>query len=180
MSVPDPTTNEVNPVAKLYGGLTAMALVFAAAMSFMTLSVYELAWWWGVVGGGLLVVFAGMGGAVVPGSLHSLTGGSLRTAKAFLQLFGSICGLMFFMMATISWALGKRYVGSSSGYTTLGIFVFLGLAGVGIQGALAMVGYFAHVRNQAIVAPRRAEAAARHAGDGRHAEGETIDAHARA
>lgn len=166
-------------MAKLYGGLTAMVVVFACAMSFMTLAVYDLAWWWGVVGVALVIVFAAMGAAVVPGSLRALSGGPLRAAKAFLQLFGSVCGLLLFIMATVAWALGKRYLGASSGYTALGIFVFLGLAGVGIQGALAMVGYFVHVRNQAIVLPRRAAAAP--AGAPAHdAPGAGVDAHAHA
>jgi hypothetical protein len=144
-------------VSKLYVSLFGMVLLFAAAMSFATLAVYEDQWWWGVVAAVILLALAAAGGAVVPSSLRSLSGGRLRTAKTALQLLGSVCGLLFFTMALITWSLGKRSVGAGSGYTTLGLLIFLGFAGVGLQGALAMVGYFLYVRNEAIVIPARRE-----------------------
>ncbi|MGH9304076.1 MAG: hypothetical protein ACRDZ5_06645, partial [Acidimicrobiales bacterium] len=69
-----------------------------------------------------------------------------------------------FIMAIITWTLGKRSVGPSNGYTVLGLLILLGLVGVGIQGVLAMAGWFVHVRNQAIVVPARE--AARESGRG--------------
>lgn len=142
-------------MAKLYASLFWLTLLFAAAMSFATLAVYDDQWWPGVVAGGFLVVFAGLGGVLVPGVTRSLSGGRLRTARAALQLFGSLCGLQFFTMALITWILGKRVVGPNNAYLTLGLLLFLGLIGIGIQGVLAMVGYFVYVRNEAIVAPTR-------------------------
>jgi hypothetical protein len=143
----------------LYGGLTAMVLLFAAAMSFCVLSVYDNAWYWGFTGAGILMAFGAFGGLFVPTVLKSLSGGELRSAKAFLQLFGSIIGLLFFTMATICWILGKRYIGPSNAYTALGVLIFLGFAGVGLQGVMAMAGYFAYVHNDAVTVPARLEAA---------------------
>lgn len=145
----------VSRLGKLYWGLIGLVIVFAASMSFATLAVYDLQWWPGAVAGGIFVVFVALGGLVVPGSLRSLSGGRLRTAKAAVQWFGSMFGLEFFIMAIITWALAKRTVGSSNGYTVLGLLIFLGLVGVGIQGVLAMSAWFVHVRNQAIVVPAR-------------------------
>jgi hypothetical protein len=141
-------------VGKLYGLVTGMVLVFAAAMSFATLAVYIDDWWPGLVAGGLLMGFAVAGG-LIPPMLRSLEEREVRAAKALLQLFGSLCGLLLFTMALISWILGKRYIHASSGYTTLGLLIFLGFAGVGLQGALAMAGYFTYVRNETLVAPSR-------------------------
>jgi hypothetical protein len=155
----------------LYGGLIAMMLVFAAAMSFATNAVYQDQWSWGFFSAGTLMLFGAFGGIFVPGCLRSLSGGELRTAKAFLQLFGAILGLLFFIMALISWILGKRYIGASSAYTTLGLLIFLGFAGIGLQGALAMAGYFTHVRNSALVIPARQEKLAHGAADNGHGAG---------
>lgn len=144
----------------LYGGLTLMVLLFAAAMSFATLSVYNLQWWWALVAGGLLMLMAAIGGIIVPTTMKTLEGGELKTAKVLLQLFGAVCGLLFFTMALITWALGKRYFTSNNTYEVLGLLIFLGFAGVGLQGAVAMSGYFTYVRNKEIVVPARKKAAA--------------------
>ncbi len=142
-------------MAKLYVSLIGLTLVFACAMSFATLAVYDDTWWPGIVAGVLtLATLAGAGG-VITKSLRSLTGGYQKTARAAAMLFGSLCGLQFFVMALITWILGKRAVGPNNAYLTLGLLIFLGLLGVGIQGALAMVGWFAYVRNQTVVAPAR-------------------------
>jgi hypothetical protein len=143
----------------LYGGLSIMVLLFAAAMCFATLSVYDNVWYWGFVAAGILMAFGALGGLFVPPVLKSLSGGELRSAKAFLQLFGSVIGLLFFTMAIICWILGKRYIGASSAYTALGVLIFLGFAGIGLQGAMAMAGYFTYVHNDAVTVPARLEAA---------------------
>lgn len=158
-------------MAKLYASLSALVLVFACAMCFATLAVHADTWWPGVVAGAILVVFAALGGLIIPGSTRSLSGGRLRTAKAALQLFGSLCGLLFFMMALITWAIGKRAVGPDNGYLVLGLFIFLGLVGIGIQGVLAMTAWFVNVRNESIVVPAREELRRREALSDEHRPG---------
>lgn len=141
----------------LYLTLIGLTLVFACSMSFATLGVYTDTWWPAIVAGALLLVFLAIGGAVIPGPLRSLSGGYRRTARAAVIMFSSWWGLEFFIMALITWILGKRTVGPSNGYLTLGLLIFLGLAGMGIQGVIATTAWFVHVRNQAIVVPSRRE-----------------------
>lgn len=152
-------------MAKLYVSLIGLTLVFACAMSFATLAVYDDIWWPGIVAGVLTLATVVAAGGVITRALATLTGGYRQTARAFSMCFGSVCGLQFFVMALITWILGKRVVGPNNAYLTLGLLIFLGLLGVGIQGAVAMVGWFAYVRNQTVVAPAR-EAATRREGDG--------------
>jgi hypothetical protein len=142
-------------VRTLYLTLIGMTLVFGCAMSFATLAVYNDSWWPGVVAVGILVVFLGMGGAVIPGSLRALSGGARRTARTAVVAASSWWGLEFFIMALVTWILGKRSVGENNAYLTLGLLIFLGFAGMGIQGFLAMTAWFVHVRNESIVVPAR-------------------------
>ena len=141
----------------LYLTLIGLTLVFACSMSFAVLGVYTDTWWPAVVAGGVLVAFLVIGGAVIPGPLRSLSGGYRRTARAAVIMFSSWWGLEFFMMALITWILGKRVVGPNNAYLTLGLLIFLGLVGMGILGVIAMTAWFVHVRNQSIVVPARRE-----------------------
>jgi hypothetical protein len=142
-------------VRTLYLTLIGLTLVFACAMCFATLAVYTDTWWPGVVAVGVLLVFAAIGGAVIPGPLRSLSGGYLRTARTAVVAASSWWGLEFFIMALICWILGRRSVGDNSAYLTLGLLIFLGFAGMGIQGVLAMTAWFVQVRNRSIVVPAR-------------------------
>lgn len=155
-------------MAKLYASLIGLTLVFACAMCFATLAVYDDAWWPGAVAGAVLLVFVAASGAVIPGSLRTLSGGYRRTARAAVVAASSLWGLEFFVMALVTWTLGKRAVGDNNAYLTLGLLVFLGLAGLGIQGALAMTAWFVHVRNRSIVAPARLERSRRAAEHEQH------------
>ena len=146
----------------LYGALAAMFVLFAAAMSFATLSVYELQWWWALVAVGILTLMAGVGGVFVPATIKSLHGGELAAGKAALQAFGATCGALFFTMALITWTLGKRDLAPNNAYDTLGLLIFLGFVGVGLQGAMAMISYFLYVRNHKVVAPAREHTPAHH------------------
>jgi hypothetical protein len=148
-------------VAKLYVSLIGLTIVFACAMSFATLAVYDNTWWPGIVAAALVVVVLGGSRAAITSALGTLAGGYRKTAQAAGLLFGSLCGVQFFVMALITWALGKRVVGENNAYLTLGLLIFLGLLGIGIQGVVAMVGWFAYVRNQAVVVPAREAAALR-------------------
>ncbi|MDA8312665.1 MAG: hypothetical protein M0Z46_19070 [Actinomycetota bacterium] len=141
----------------LYLTLIGLTLLFACAMSFAVLGVYTDTWWPAVVAGGLLVVSLAIGGAVFPRCFRSLSGGYRRTARAAVIMSSSWWGLAFFMMALINWILGKRVVGPNNAYLTLGLLIFLGFVGMGIQGVLAMTAWFVHVRNQSIVVPARRE-----------------------
>ena len=141
----------------LYGTLIGLTVVFACAMCFATLAVHTDIWWPGVVAGAILVVFLAIGGVVIPGPLRSLTGGYRRTARTAVVAASSWWGLEFFIMAMITWIIGKRSVGPNNAYLTLGLLIFLGLVGMGIQGVLAMTAWFVHVRNESIVVPARRE-----------------------
>ena len=155
----------------LYLTLIGMTLLFACAMSFATLAVYTDTWWPGVVAGVLLVVFLALG-PVAPASMRSLSDPYRRTGRSALIAAGSWWGLLFFVMALITWILGKRSVGSNDAYLTLGLLIFLGLVGVGIQGAIATTAWFVHVRNRSIVVPARRERLARAAAHEDHVPGE--------
>ena len=152
----------------LYLTLIGLTLVFACAMCFATLAVYEDAWWPGVVAGGILLVFLAIGGAVIPGPLRALSGGHRRTARTAVVAASSWWGLEFFIMALVSWALGRRSVGPNNAYLTLGLLIFLGFVGMGVQGVLAMSAWFVHVRNESIVVPARRERHEREARLGLH------------
>jgi hypothetical protein len=144
-------------VRTLYLTLIGLTLVFACAMCFATLAVYSDTWWPGVVAGGILLVFLVIAGAVIPGPLRSLSGGYRRTARTAVVAASSWWGLEFFIMAIITWILGKRSVGPNNAYLTLGLLIFLGFVGMGIQGVLAMTAWFVHVRNESVVVPERRE-----------------------
>ncbi|MGH8987284.1 MAG: hypothetical protein ACRDXC_01625 [Acidimicrobiales bacterium] len=139
---------------RLYLTLSGLTLFFACAMCFATLAVYTDTWWPGVVAGGILLVFLAVG-AAIPGPLRSLSGGSRRTARTAVVAASSWWGLFFFTMAMITWIHAKQWVGPNDAYLTLGLLIFLGLAGMGIQGAVAMTAWFFHVRNESIVVPAR-------------------------
>ncbi len=138
----------------LYLTLFGMTLLFAGAMSFASLSVYTGTWWPGAVAGGLLVVFLAAGRAI-PAAMRALSDAYRRTARAAVIMSSSWWGLAFFVMALVTWILGKRSVGPNNAYLTLGLLIFLGLVGMGIQGAIATTAWFVHVRNQSIVVPAR-------------------------
>ena len=141
----------------LYLTLIGLTLVFACAMCFATLAVYTDTWWPGVVAGGVLLAFLAISGAVIPKLLRPLSGGYRRTARTAVVAASSWWGLWFFLMALITWILGKRSVGPNNAYLTLGLLIFLGFVGMGIQGVLAMTAWFVHVRNESIVVPARRE-----------------------
>ena len=141
----------------LYLTLIGLTLVFACAMCFATLAVYTDTWWPGVVAGGVLLAFLAISGAVIPKLLRALSGGYRRTARTAVVAASSWWGLWFFLMALITWILGKRSVGPNNAYLTLGLLIFLGFVGMGIQGVLAMTAWFVHVRNESIVVPARRE-----------------------
>ncbi len=156
----------------LYLTLIGLTLVFAFSMSFATLAVYTDTWWPGAVAGGVFAVFLAIGGALIPGPLRSLSGGYRRTARTAVVMFSSWWGLEFFIMALVTWILGKRSIGPNNAYLTLGLLIFLGLVGMGIQGVLAMTAWFVHVRNESIVVPARRERLERVARPGPRQPGE--------
>jgi hypothetical protein len=149
-------------VGRLYVGLIGLTFVFATSMAFATLAVDDLAWWPGAVAGGIMLLFLAGSGAVIPGPLRAFSGARRKTARAAVMMFSSLWGLCFFVMALITWILGKRalpvHTGSGNPYLTLGLLIFLGLVGVGISGFLSMAAYFVYVRNQSLVVPSRIEA----------------------
>lgn len=160
-------------MGKLYGWLVALLLVFSLSMALGTWSVYSLSWEPGAAAGVVFVIFLA-GAGVIPGPLRALSGPRQKTGKALVQAFGAVLAGEFFVMALVTWILGKREVGINNAYETLGLLIFLGLLGVGIQGALFMVGRFLYVRNREVVLPRLRAAARERAAhtaelEGRHA-----------
>lgn len=135
-------------MGRLYNSLFILLLVFSAAMSFLTLGVYASQWWWSVAGVGILLVFAGLGGVLVPPARKALAPAQAKSASAALQAFGAVCGLEFFIMAIVTWAIGNRTLYANNAYQALGLVLFLGLVGVGIQGAIGASARFVHVRNR--------------------------------
>lgn len=140
-------------MGKLYGWLAALVVVFAVSMALATWSVYAQSWPLGVAAGLAFLLFLA-GAGVIPGPLRTLSGARLKVAKALLQAFGALCGALFLTMALVTWILGKRSIGHNNAYDTLGLLIFLGLLGIGIQGAIFMIGRFLYVRNRELVVPR--------------------------
>jgi hypothetical protein len=145
-------------MGRLYSSMFVLLVVFSAAMSFIADGVYAGVWWVSVIGVGILVVFAGLGGLLVPPAQKALAAGDRKAGSAALQAFGAVLGAEFFTMATLCWVIGNRTLSSNNAYQALGLVIFLGLAGVGIQGALGAIGRFIYVRSRS-----RAEGGATHA-----------------
>jgi hypothetical protein len=135
-------------MGKLYGLLIAMVLVFAAAMSFITLGVYQSEWGWSLVGVAVLVVFLATG-PILPRIIRSLPEGRRRYGYALLQLLGAICLLLFLVMGIITWALGNRTYASNNAYQVLGLLLFLGLIGLGVPGVVATTARAFYVYHEA-------------------------------
>lgn len=145
-------------MGRLYNSLLVLLVVFSAAMSFVALGVYASQWWWSVVGIGILLVFAALGGLLVPPARKALAPEQRKTASAALQAFGALCGAEFFVMAIVSWCIGNRTLYDNNAYQALGLVLFLGLVGIGIQGAIGAAARFVYVRNRALVEARQAGA----------------------
>ncbi|MGP8058909.1 MAG: hypothetical protein ACLP9C_04665 [Acidimicrobiales bacterium] len=143
---------------RLFLGLCVLVLVFATSMSFVSLAVYELEWWWAVVGIAILVAFVALGGLLVPPSRKAVPEEDKQTEGALLQAFGAFCGLLFLIMALVTWILGARQVGGLW-YQILGLLIFLALIGIGIQGAVATMGRLFYVWNTTNIDRRQAAAA---------------------
>jgi hypothetical protein len=125
-----------------------MAVLFSAAMSFVTYGVYESQWWWSVCGIGLLVVFVAAGGFLVPSATRALSDGDAPSGNALLQAFGAFCVTELFTMGLVSWCIGNRSFAGNNAYQALGLVIFLGLLGVGAQGVVATLARFIYVRNR--------------------------------
>lgn len=146
-------------MGKLYGWLLVLVLVLSVSLALAADSVYALSWPPGVAAGVLFVVFAGAAGAVVPGTLRTLSGPERKVGLALAQAFGAWSMAEFLTMALITWILGKRHIANNNAYDTLGLLIFLALLGVGAMGAVFAVVRFLYVRNHELVLPRLRAAA---------------------
>ncbi len=142
-------------MGKLYSALAVLVLVFSAAMSFVTLGVHSLTWWWSVIGVGILVVFAGLGGLLVPSARKGIEEADKKTANAIMQLFGAFLTTEFLVMALICWCLGNRTLNGNNAYQTLGLLIFLALLGAGAQGVVVTFARWLYFRNETVVARRQ-------------------------
>jgi len=138
-------------VGRLYNSLFVLLLVFSAAMSFVTLGVYVSQWWWSVIGMAILLVFFALGGLLVPSAQKAVAPADRATASAALQVLGAVCACEFFIMAIVTWVVGNKTLFDNNAYQALGLILFLGLIGIGIQGVLFTLARFVYVRNEARV-----------------------------
>jgi hypothetical protein len=137
-------------MGRLYAVLTLLLVVFCASMSFIAAGVYNSQWWVSVIGVGILVLFFVLG-PVIPRTQKAVPPRDAKTAKAALGAFGALLGLAFFTMAMVCWVVGNRTLYLNNAYQVLGLLIFLGLAGVGIQGALGAIFMFTYVRHRTLV-----------------------------
>lgn len=141
-------------MGKLYGWLIVLEIVLTGSLALASWSVYAVAWPQGAAAAVVFLIFVAGTGAVIPGTLRSLSGPRLKTARALVQAFGAWSTGEILTMALVTWILGKRYVPHDNAYDTLGLLIFLGLMGVGAMGAIGAVFRFLAVRNRELVIPR--------------------------
>jgi hypothetical protein len=146
-------------VGKLYGSLAVLVLVFSAAMCFITLGVHDLTWWWSVIGVGILLVFAALGGLLVPAARKQVAEEDKKTANAVMQLFGAFLMTEFLVMALICWIVGNRSFNGNNAYQVLGLLIFLALLGAGAQGIVVTFARWLYFRNEVVAAHRAARIA---------------------
>jgi hypothetical protein len=138
-------------MGRLFGSLFVLLLVFSTAVSFISDGVYADLWWVSVIGVGILVVFAGLGGALVPPARKALAAEETKSGTALQGAFGALLGAEFFTMALFCWIIGNRTLSANNAYQALGLLIFLGLIGVGIQGALGAISWYVYVHNRSRV-----------------------------
>lgn len=147
------------PMGRLYAALFFLLVVFSAAMALITAGVYVSVWWLSVLGVGILVVFVALGGMLVPPARKAVAARDTKTAMAAMGAFGGLLALEFFIMATVCWVVGNRTLYLNNAYQALGLLIFLGLASVGVGGALGGVVMFTYVRHRTLVDAAEAAAA---------------------
>lgn len=125
-----------------------LLVLFSAALSFGAVGVFGT-WWYGLIGAGIFVVFLALGGLLVPSARKQLPEEDAKPGAALLQAFGALCMAELLVMGLVTWAYGNRSLSGNNAYQALGLIIFLGLLGVGIQGAIATLAYFAYVWNKA-------------------------------
>lgn len=134
-------------MGRLVWRLALLFLVFSTAMSFVTLGVYSLTWYWSVVGVGILVVFAALGGLLVPSAQRMVPDRQRKSASSLLQAFGAVLATEFLTMALISWIKGNQTLSHNNWYQVLGLLIFLALLGAGAQGVIVTLARFAYAWN---------------------------------
>jgi hypothetical protein len=149
-------------VGRLYGALVVLGLIFSVAVALLTAGIYTLDWVWAAVGGIVGIVFLGLGGLLVPPARKAVPDGWEKMAGALLQFFGAFCTAEVMIMAIIGWVVGNRSYNQSLGYEVLGILLFLGLVGIGIQGLIGTFIRFLYVRYRILSEQRALRAAEEH------------------
>jgi hypothetical protein len=137
-------------MGRLYAVLFLMLVVFSASMSLIAAGVYNSHWWVWVIGVGILVLFLILG-PVIPRTQKAVPPRDAKTAKAALGAFGALLALAFFTMAMVCWVVGNRTLYLNNAYQVLGFLIFLGLAGLGINGAMGAIFMFTYVRHRTLV-----------------------------
>jgi len=131
-------------MGRLAWRLAVLFLVFSTSMSFITLGVYSLTWYWSVVGVGILVVFAALGGLLVPSAQRMLPERQKKAASSLLQVFGALLATEFLTMALITWIKGNQTLAHNNWYQVLGLLIFLALLGAGAQGVVLTIARFSY------------------------------------
>lgn len=134
-------------MGRLVSRLFVLLVLLSLALALGATGVYGT-WWYGVIGAGIFAVFLMGAAGLIPSAMSRLREDQRRTGSALLQAFGALCVLEVLIMGLVVWAYGNRSLSGNNAYEVLGLLIFLGLIGVGIQGAIATAARFAYVRNQ--------------------------------
>ena len=140
---------------RLYLAVTTLVLVWSTSMSFFALSAYSDDATWAIVGAAALLLFVGLGGALVPKARQAVPDADRKAASWFMQFFGAFVTTELLVAALIAWIMGNRTHSESNIYQVLGLLIFLALLGAA-QGVIATFVLFLYHRDLPLRERRRA------------------------
>ena len=132
---------------RLYAAVTALITIWTVSMLFFAVAAYRDDWTWSIIGVAALLMFAGLGGLLIPDAQRAATGEDRRGTFWLMQFFGSFVTTVLLVAALIAWIMGNRTHHDSNAYQTLGLLIFLALLGAG-QGVPATFVLFLSRRSQ--------------------------------
>lgn len=134
-------------MGRLVARLFVLLVLFTLSMALVATGIFAATWWLWVIGLGVLVVFVALGGLLVPSAQRQMPHDRIKSAAALLQAFGSVCAAELLGMGLVTWCYGNRSLSGNDAYQALGLIIFLGLLGVGVQGTIATIARFTYVYN---------------------------------
>jgi hypothetical protein len=126
---------------RFYAAITTLIVVWSVSMGFFALAAWDDDWTWAIVGVVALVVFAGLGGLLMPPARTKAAAEDERGTFWLTQFFGASVTTEFLLAAQLAWVAGNRTHHAGNAYQTLGLVIFLALLGVG-QGVPATFVFF--------------------------------------